>query len=251
MINIILKKELKSHFRSPLAYALAGLFSLTIGWIFFNLLVEYLEHIQNTPHQLRGQWGFLNGVVLKLMSNINFILLFMVPLITMKSFSEEKKEGTMDLFDLSSVSDFQLISAKFLGVVLLGLFLIGSTFLFPIILKMANFSDFNLVFSGYLGLSLNLMCYVSIGLFASALTTNPIICALLSFLLILVFWIITWTSQVGGSYFVVQIGQYLGVIGHFQNVVQGIWGIQDIVYYTSFIIFFLFLTTRALGSRKF
>lgn len=250
MIALIMKKDLASFFKSPLAYVLAGLFSLITGWIFFNLLVTFVENTQQLPGQYRGQLDFVNQVVVKLFGNINFLLLFICPIVTMRSFAEEKKEATLDLYFTAPVKDYELVIGKYLANVLMVFFLLITTFIFPLILWTIKVSDFSFVFSGYLGLFLNTMCYVAIGTLASSLTQNQIIAALISFVIVMGLWMISWGVQISTNYFYVQFFKYMTVVNHFEMFVKGIIGLSDIVYYLSFILLSIFLTKKVIEGRN-
>lgn len=250
MISLIMKKDLNSFFKSPIAYVLAGMFSLITGWIFFNLLVTFVENTQQLPGQYRGQLDFANQVVIKLFGNINFLLLFICPIVTMRTFSEEKKEFTLDLYFTAPVKDYQLVLGKYFASVLMVFFLIASTFIFPIILWTIKVSDFSFVFSGYLGLLFNSMCYVAIGVLASSLTQNQIIAALISFVVIMGLWMISWGVQISTNYFYVTFFKYITVVNHFEMFVKGIVGVSDVVYYFSFIFLSIFLTKKVIEMRN-
>lgn len=250
MISLIMKKDLASFFKSPLAYVLAGLFALITGWIFFNLLVTFVENTQQLPEQYRGQLDFVNQVVVKLFGNINFLLLFICPIVTMRTFAEEKKEATLDLYFTAPIKDFELVIGKYLANVLMVFFLLSTTFIFPIILWTIKVSDFSFVFSGYAGLMLNSLCYVAVGMLASSLTQNQIVAALISFVVIMGLWMISWGVQISTNYFYVQFFKYMTVVNHFEMFVKGSVGLSDIIYYFSFIFIGVFLTKKAIEARN-
>lgn len=250
MILLIMNKELKSFFKSPLAWVLAGLFSLITGWIFFNLLVTFVENTQKFPGHLRGQLDFVNQVVFKLFGNINFLLLFICPLITMRSFAEERKESTLDLYFTAPLHDYQIILGKYLSSIFMVLFLLATTLIFPAILWSLDIADFSFVVSGYLGLTLNSMCYLAIGIFASSLAQNQIIAALVSFIFIMGFWMISWGIQISTNYFYVQFFKYITIVNHFEMFVKGMISTSDLIYYITFIFLWIFFTKKTLESRN-
>jgi ABC-2 type transport system permease protein len=250
MIGTIYLKEIKSFFKTPLAYVLAGLFSLITGWIFFNLLVTFVENTQHLPGQFRGQLDFVNHVVIKLFGNVNFLMLFICPILTMRIFSEEKKEGTLDLYFTAPIKDYQLILAKYFAVVTMLLFLLATTAIFPFILWTVKVSDFSFVWSGYLGLILNGLCYCAVGLLASSLTQNQIVAALISFVVIMGLWMISWGIQLTTNYIYVQVLKYITVVNHFEMFVKGNISLSNFAYYFSFILLFLFLTKKVLEARN-
>jgi ABC-2 type transport system permease protein len=250
MIATITFRELKAFFKSPMAYVISGFFTLIMGWIFFNLLVTYVENLQNLPQSMTAQWNFINAVVLKLFGNINFIFLFIAPIITMRLFAEEKKEMTIDLYYAAPVSDYQLVLGKYFASVLMGIFLISTTMLFPFVFKTANFENFSFVYTGYLGLILNMMCYFSVGIFASSLTNNQIISALTSFIFIMALWMLSWAGNVSSNFFMMEISRYLSVVSHYELFAKGLITTSGLIYYVSFITTFIFLTKKVIESRN-
>lgn len=250
MIWTIWKKEVNSYFSSPLAYVLIGLFSLITGIIFFNLLVSYTDGIQAIPPNMAGEISFVEEVVLRLFANINFIFLFFIPLITMKLFSEEKRLETIDLFWMSPVRDWEVVLAKGLAAFALVISMLIMTIIFPLIIWGVGIKDFSVLGSGYLSIALNACCYISLGLFCSSISGNQIIAALLSILGIMFLWMITWGGHLNSNYIVSQIFTYIGITSHFERILRGLIGTQDIVYYLSFILIFGIFTVKSLGRRN-
>jgi ABC-2 type transport system permease protein len=250
MIWTLWKKEVESYFSSPLAYVLIGLFSLITGTFFFNLLVTYLDGIQAITPEMAQDISFVEEVVLKLFANINFLFLIFIPLITMKLFSEEKRLETLDLYWLSPVRDWQVVLSKGLAAFTLVLSMLFITIIFPLIIWGVGVKDFSLLGSSYLSVLLNACCYVSLGLFCSSLSGNQIIAALLSVLGIMFLWMITWGGHLNSNYLVAEIFTYIGITSHFERVLRGLLGTQDIIYYSTFTLLFGFLTVKSLGRRN-
>jgi ABC-2 type transport system permease protein len=250
MIWTIWKKEVESYFASPLAYILIGLFSLITGIMFFNLLVTYTDGVQAIPQDMAQNISFVEEVVLKLFANINFLFLIFIPLITMKLFSEEKRLETIDLFWLSPIKEWQVVIAKGLSALTLVLSMLFMTIIFPLIIWGVGIKDISLLSTSYLSVLLNACCYVSLGLFCSSITSNQIISALLSILGILFLWMITWGGHLNSNYMISEIFNYLGITSHFERILRGLLGTQDLIYYGTFIFFFGFLTVKSLGRRN-
>ncbi len=250
MIWTIWKKEVESYFASPLAYILIGLFSLITGIMFFNLLVTYTDGVQAIPQDIAQNISFVEEVVLKLFANINFLFLIFIPLITMKLFSEEKRLETIDLFWLSPIKEWQVVIAKGLSALTLVLSMLFMTIIFPLIIWGVGIKDISLLSTSYLSVLLNACCYVSLGLFCSSITSNQIISALLSILGILFLWMITWGGHLNSNYMISEIFNYLGITSHFERILRGLLGTQDLIYYGTFIFFFGFLTVKSLGRRN-
>jgi ABC-2 type transport system permease protein len=250
MIYHIWKKEVESYFSSPLAYVLIGLFSLISGVIFFNLLVTYSDGILAIPAHMAQEISFVDEVVVKLFANINFIFLFFIPLITMKSFSEEKKQQTLDIYWLSSVSEWKLILAKNLAALTLISAMLLLTCVYPLVIWGVGIRDFTILGSSYLSLFLNAAAYIALGIFCSTLTSNQIVAALLAILGVMGMWMITWGGHLHSNYLLAEIFTYLGISSHFERILRGLIGTQDLIYYVSFIFLFNFMAIKSLGKRN-
>jgi ABC-2 type transport system permease protein len=250
MIWTIWKKEVESYFSSPLAYVLIGLFSLITGTFFFNLLVTYTDGISAMPQNMAQEISFVEEVVLKLFANINFLFLVFIPLITMRLFSEERRQETLDLYWLSPLKEWQVVLSKGLAALTLILAMLIMTMIFPLIIWGVGIQDVSLLGSVYLSVLLNACCYIALGLFCSSLSGNQIIAALLSVLGIMFLWMITWGGHLNSNYIVSEIFTYLGITSHFERVMRGLLGTQDIIYYVTFVFMFGFLTVKSLGRRN-
>jgi ABC-2 type transport system permease protein len=250
MIWTLWKKESQTYFSSPLAYVLIGLFSLISGIMFFNLLVTYSDGIQAIPQNMTQQISFVDEVVLRLFANINFLFLVFIPLITMRLFSEEKRLETLEVYWLSPVKDWQVILAKGLAALTLIVAMLIMTGIFPLIIWGIGIHDMRILFSAYLSVLLNACAYISLGLFCSSISGNQIIAALLSILGIMFLWMITWGGNLNSNFLISEIFIYIGISSHFERVLRGVIGTQDIIYYASFIFIFVFLTVKSLDRRN-
>lgn len=238
---LLASKELRDHFLSPLVYVLSGIFCVLMGWLFFNYLVASKELTDQTLSQ---------SILVPIFGNMNFIFMFLAPLLTMRTFSEEKKLHTLELLLTSKLSHAQIIIGKNLAVFLVAAFMVSLTLIFPIILAMSGYDHWPVVFSCYCGILLSIMCYVAVGCFASALTENLVIAALLGFSILLGLMLFSITSNATNNVLLGQIFQYFAIPFHYESFVRG--GIRsfNFVYIFSFVGFFLYLTHLSLESRK-
>ena len=113
-----------------------------------------------------------------------------------------------------------------------------------------NIHDFSFLTFGYIGALLNIACYMSVGLFCSSLTKSQVIASLSSFTIIMLFWLVSWILQLSDNYFLISAIEQLTIVSHFESLVKGFVGLQDIVFYASFICFFLFMTMKSLSARR-
>lgn len=250
MIWTIWKKEVQSYFSSPLAYVLIALFSLITGVMFFNLLVTYTDGIQAIPQNMAQEISFVEEVVLRLFANINFLFLIFIPLITMRLFSEEKRLETLDIYWMAPVKEWQVVLSKGLAAFCLILSMLFMTIVFPLIIWGIGVKDLSLLGAAYLSVLLNGVCYISLGLFCSSISGNQIIAAILSILGIMFLWMITWGGHLNSNYMISEIFTYIGITSHFERILRGLIGTQDMIYYVSFVLFFSFLTVKSLGRRN-
>jgi len=250
MIYTIWKKEMQGYFSSPLAYILIGLFSLISGLIFFNLLVSYTDNIQAIPPEYAVNISFVQEVVLKFFANVNFLFLIFIPLMTMKLFSEEKRLEILDLYWLAPVRDWQVVLAKWLSAFSLVVSMLFITLIFPLVIWGIGIEDFNLLGTAYLSVLMNACAYISLGLFCSSITSNQIVAALLSILGIMFIWMITWGGHLNSNFIIAEIFTYIGITSHFERLLRGMFGTQDMIYYGSFIFIFFFLTLKSLDRRN-
>ena len=238
---ILARKELKDAFSSPLIYVLCGLFSLMMGWLFFNYLVQSRQMTTTTMTQ---------GVITPIFGNINFIFVFLCPLITMRSFAEEKKQFTLDLLLRSELTEMQIILGKFISNVAMVLAMLSLTLLFPLILSFSGYSDWGVVWSSYLGITLSIMAYTSVGLFCSSLTDNQIVASLLTFCILLGSMLLVISVNATNNYLLALITQYTTIPFHYEGFTRGLLRSYSVVYFICFLAFFFLLTLKSLQSRK-
>ncbi len=255
-IKAILRKELAVYFTTPIFYIL-GFFFLFLGGALFSLYVVVNYHyayqlygaeIMRNP-QAAAMLNPMDLVFRPLFGWLGVIFLMMLPFITMRLFAEEKRSGTGELLFTYPLSDWAVILGKFLAALLIYLIFLGLTLIYAVELSVLLRLEWGGLASGYLGLVLLGGAYLSLGLFVSSLTENQIIAGVVAIALLLLFWIVGMEEIVG----TMGVGKFFGALsvrGHFENFSRGVIDTRDLVYYGSFIYFFLFLTKRQLESRS-
>lgn len=231
-IFTITLKELRSYFISPIAYVVFTMFLVLSGYFFSVILFISKEA------SFRGA-----------ASNIVITLLFLMPLITMKVFSEEKKLGTLEMLMTKPVRDIEVALGKFLAAALLFVTMLASTLVYILILTKYGNPDMGPVWSAYLGILLCGLSFIALGVFASALTENQIVAAVISFALILLLWVMSWISGhlgEGNS----EILSYLSLSTHLEGFIKGVISLKDVTYYLSFIVFWIFAAVKMIEIRK-
>ena len=248
---IIAKRDLGSFFNSPIFYIVTTVFLIIYSFIFFNILNFFsFQSFQARQLQAMGMNLNLNEMVIEpSLQNMSVILLMVIPIITMRSFADEKKMKTFRLLLSSPVHLREIILGKFLAcmivvavMILLSSYSVGFLFLL-------GEPELGPVVTGYLGSLLMAGCFVSVGIFASSLTDNQIVAAVLTFGFSLFMWIIGWSAQAAGST-TGQVLQYLSIVDHLERFLKGLVNTSDLVYYLSFILFNLFLCHRVLDSNR-
>jgi ABC-2 type transport system permease protein len=181
--------------------------------------------------------------------NAAIIILFIMPMITMRTYAEEKRSGTMELLLTSPLTDVQIILGKFLGA--MGLFaamLLVTAIDVAILFRLGN-PEWKPVLTGYLGLLLLGGCFLSLGLLISSLTKNQIVAGGMTFGVFLLLWIVNWFAD-GVGPTTREVLNYLSITAHLEDFVRGILDTKHIVYYLSFITFGLFLTAKSVDSER-
>ena len=242
----ILKRELKSYFSSPVAYIILVVFLVLSGVFFFLYLQSFISSQFDPRFQLFKEKLNLNEFVVRpYLGTISVVLLLMIPVISMRLIAEEKKNYTSELLFTSPIRVVQIVLGKFLAALTLFLIMLILSAIHLLILTLYGNPDLGPVLSGYLGLFLLGASFLSIGLFASSLTENQIVAAVISFGILLVFWILGASSDADSS-----VLGYLSIINHFDNFTKGVIEVKDVVYYLSFSFFGLFLTQVTLDSER-
>ena len=246
----IADKELRSYFASPIAYILIGLFSLLFGWFFYVFLMAFVQQSEQMMQFGGGGGANVNQMMIRgLFQNTAVIILFVMPMITMRTYSEEKRSGTIELLLTSPVTDLEIILGKFLGALALyGAMLIVTMIYIAILFRICN-PESRPIVAGYLGLLLMGVCFLSVGLFISSLSKNQIVAGFLTFATFLMFWIINWMGESSGPT-TRDVLNYLSITEHFDDFSRGIIDTKHLVYYLSFITFGLFLTARSVDSER-
>jgi ABC-2 type transport system permease protein len=249
-IGAIAGKELRSLFGSPVAWVLMGLFGFLFGW-FYNVYLDYFMK-QSMQSQFGGgaQGSNVNTSMIRpLLSNFSVLMVFLLPIITMRTYSEEKRSGTIELLLTSPITDIEIVFGKFLGAVGLYAGLLAVTMAYVLILFAFGRPDYRPILSGYLGLLLMGTCFVSLGLFISSMTKNQMVAAAASFISVLFLWIIGWfSSSVGPT--LGAILSYLSITEHMDDFSKGIIDTKHVIFYLSFIAFGLFLTLKSTDAER-
>jgi gliding motility-associated transport system permease protein len=252
MSNIlaIAHKELRAYFSSPIAYIVIGFFALLFGWFYIGILDWFVRQ------GLQGQMGMGGGsmnvnqqMIRPLILNITVVFLFLLPLITMRTYAEEKRSGTIELLLTSPLTDLEIVLGKFLGALALYAVMVALTLIHFGLLFAFGTPEWKPMATAYLGLLLFGGCFIALGLFISSLTKNQIVAGAATFGVFLLLWVVDWIGESMGP-----TGQailkYLSMTEHLEDFVKGVIDTKHLVYYLSFIAFGLFLTVRSVDTER-
>jgi ABC-2 type transport system permease protein len=230
-MSAIFWKEVKSYFYSPMAYILIGLFTLLTS-IFF------------LPNLMYAQGSFTNNL-----STMGFILLVIVPILTMRILAEDRKNGTEVLLITSPASITSMVIGKYLAVCFVFLIMTVISFIYPVVLFAFGGTFSVELIGGYIGFILLGMTFISIGVFASSLSENQVVSVIVSYVALLIMYLAGSLSSVVGG-FAAKILNWISLLSRFDDFSRGILSLSPVVYYLSFIAVFLFLTTRVIEKRR-
>lgn len=247
----IYRKELSFFFYSIIAYVVLTIFLLLAGYFFYNLLAYFnLLSMQAAQNPLLAQQlSITEGVLQPLFGNISIVLLLILPLLTMRLLSEERKTGTAELLFTYPISDWDALLGKYFATLTVYALMLACTLLYPLLL--GSYADLEMgpLVSGYLGLFLLGMAFIAMGLFFSSLGENQIVAGILTFGFGLLFLIIGWVTPFVSPTLAKVVNQ-LSIIEHLDSFTKGVIDTNDIIYYFNFSIFFLFLSSRVLESNR-
>lgn len=247
MVLTIAMRELKNLFLSPLAWAILAVLQLIMAYLFLSQLDTFLA-LQPRLAGIEGAPGVTDIIVAPVLQTVGFLLLLIAPALTMRVFSDERRNRTLTLLLSAPVSMTEIVLGKFLGVALFFILLLLMLAAMPLSLYAGTTLDAGKLASGLLGLALLLSAFAAIGVFMSSLTEQPVIAAISTFGLLLLLWIIDWSG--GARQEVTGLFHYLSLQTHLESFLKGIFSTRDLLYYLLLITLFLILTIRRLDQQR-
>jgi len=199
--------------------------------------------------ELQAQLNLNDAVIAPLLHNLSVVLVIIVPMITMRSFAEERRGGTYELLMTAPLSITEIVVGKFLAVLAFLLIMLGTTLVYPAVLMLYGDPEIGLMVSGYLGLTLLAISFATVGLLTSSLTENQIIAAVSCLVTLLLLYVISWPAESAGGV-LGEVLKYLSLTEHFAQMVKGVIDTRDLVYFASVIVLALFLTQRSVESIR-
>lgn len=246
----IARKEFASYFTSPIGYVVVGFFVLIFGFFFYAILTAVVQQSAGMAFGAgRPPVNVNDQLISPAFSNVAVVFLFVLPLITMRTYAEENRQGTMELLLTAPLRDVEIVVGKFLGALALLAVMLLTTVPHMIFLFSVSEPEWKPMATTYLGFFLMSSCFIAVGLFISSLTRNQIVAGMATFGVFLLLWIIDWLGQALGPTGQ-EVLRYLSIIGHFEDFTRGVLDTTHLVYYASFAIFGLFLTMRSVESER-
>ncbi len=243
----ICRKELKSYFSSPIAYLLMTMFAVIFGFFFWNAVGYFVSVSFQMQMSGRNFPMDVNEMIVRpLLMNVSVIGLFLIPLIAMRLFAEEKRSGTIELLLTSPVQDLEIILGKWMAAVALYACLLMISGLNILFLFAHGTPDWKPLLVGYLGLLLQAGALLAIGAFISTTTKNQIIAGAVTFAVCLLLWTFEWVAGYETAAWASVMG-YMSVVRHFEPFSKGVIDTKDAIYFLS-VIFFGLLALALVSS---
>jgi len=255
-ILAIYRREMGSYFVSPIAYIVIGFFLFIAGYFFYNILSFFIQRQMMMAMQAQRMGGPTDmdvpGLALRnFMGIVSTIVLFMIPMLTMGVYAEERKRGTMEMLMTSPITEWQIVLGKFFAAFTLFAIMLVPTLIYQVV--MGQYSDpgisWKVMWSGYLGVLLLGAVLVSLGSFISSLTESQIIAAVITFVVFLLLWVLDMGARGAGTA-LGEILQYFSILRHFDDFARGVIDTSSVVFYVSLTVLGLFLTLRSLDSMR-
>ena len=254
----IFRRELQGYFASPLAYIVAGIFWLLSGFFYVYILFSPEVGLIQVA-SAKDQTGFPPGALdvayeflRAFLSVVGSLILFLLPMLSMGLYAEERKQGTLELLATSPLTNWTIAVGKLLGAVTFFVTMIIPLFIYETITLSAADPPVQpgVTIIGHLGLILLAAATLSLGMFISSLTDSSIIAAIITFALIFLLWIIDLIGQsIQGP--MGDILEHLSLLKHYNNLVQGVFDTGSIVLLVSYIFLGIFLTAQSIEAFRF
>ncbi len=252
-ICTIAMREFSVYFTSPIAYIVLTMFAIVFGYFFTTGLAFFLNYSASVAAQGGGMGApplNVNQFVIEpSLGNMSIVLLFTVPMITMRLFAEETRSGTIELLLTSPLQDYHIIIGKWLGALMLYACLLLVAVANISVLFIYTTPDWKPLLVSLLGLLLMGGTMIALGTFLSTLTRNQIVAGALTFGVLLLLWVLNWVSSYETSTFS-QLCEYLAISPHYEQFSKGVIELKDVLYYLSAISLGLFLSKRSLEALR-
>jgi ABC-2 type transport system permease protein len=256
-VSAIVGKEWRHYFGSPIAWVALAMYTLLFGFFYYFALTNFLEYSNRAAQQAMEMGGggpkiSINEYLIRpLFSNMAVVGLFVLPMLTMRLFAEEKRQGTLELLATSPITNMQIVVGKFVASALLYLLMVVSAGVNVALIwtYASNPPEWKPAATGALALLLVGLSFIALGLFLSTLTRNQIVAGILGFGMALLFWILSWFDMPTADPWM-KVLSYMGITTHMEDMLKGVVDVKDIVFYLSIIASGLFLAHQSVESQR-
>jgi len=248
-ILTIASRELKSLFLSPLAWSILGIVQFIFAYIFLAQLNTFIQ-VQPQLANMENAPGATEFIAAPLFATSAIIFMLVIPLITMRVIAGERVNNSLSLLFSSPISMSEIVIGKFLGVV--GFLICMAIMLasMPLSLATAGTLDYGLFFSAWLGLVLLISSFAAIGVYMSSLSKQPTVAAISTFGILLMLWLVDWSSDKVANENASGALEYLSILRHFEALAKGLFSSADLFYFIIITALFLILSIRRLDSDR-
>ena len=243
-------RDIRSYFSSPKGAAIFFFFLGFMGFFFHNFIVTFVEMTQRAP-MMGGEAPTLEQLLRAFFFNLHFIFVLLIPAVTMSSFSEERRNQTLRLLQVSPVTATQIVFGKFLAAAaFLGLVLVFSA-VYPLFTKTYGNPDGSVILTSYLGIFLLMCAQVAFGLWVSSMTSNQFMAFLFTMFGLFLLLILNWIApNISGGGLMESVVKYLASTEHLDVFLKGVISVSDVTYFACFVSLFLFFTNVVLDSQR-
>lgn len=249
MMLTLAQRELRALFLSPLAWTVLAVLQFILAYLFLSQLQEYVQ-LQPQLRMVNAAVGVTDIVIVPVYGSAAFMLMMVVPLLTMRVISDERRNQSLTLLFSAPLSMSEIVLGKYLGVFAFMAIMTGIITLMPLSLLMGTHLDLGLLAASVLGILLLMAAFTAIGVYMSTLTVQPTVAAVSTFGVLLLLWIINWAGGKVGNENASGALQYLSMLNHFEAFSKGIFNTSDVFYYLLIISTFMVLSIRRLDADR-
>ena len=248
MIFVIARRELRSLFMSPLAWTILAVVQVILAFMFFSQIDFYIQ-LQPRLAAMSSAPGITEIIVAPLFANAAVVLMLVVPLLTMRLISDERRNQTLSLLLSAPLSMTEIVLGKYLGAMIFLLVQLLLIILMTVSLLLGGNLDLGVVASCSLGLALLLASFSALGLYMSTLTAQPTVAAVATFGVLLLLWVLE-LSNGGSDSSSGNVLSYLSLLSHYQSLLKGLFSSADVIYFLLFSTVCLILSVRRLDAER-
>ncbi len=248
-VSSIARREILSNFVTPIAYVIIAGFMILSGFFFFSLLMYYNANLSQAAMHPEGKPNLNEWVISPFFKTIELVLVFLIPLLTMRTIAEEKGRGTFELLATSPLTIGELVWGKFLGISVVALSMLLLSFIYPLALIVFSDPERAPIFIGFLGLVLFLLSFLSLGLIFSSLSRSQTVAGVMALIFLLLFYVVDMPAAKLPPRLASFVA-YLSPARHTELMLKGVIDSANIVYFLTLILFGLFITSRILEGER-